>query len=275
MGKPERAERAIVVSLHKSGTNLVTRLFKAMGYTPIGAGVNESYDAILRKLGEHRRSPRYQRFLGDEHAILADPAALLELCFGGFGSDTAVFLHGLDASTDLSEAPAFGDTPIVFNYRDPRAVLVSFVHYLTSGAREEFTRISGYVELSEMLERLSGPEERLAFVMKYVPNYLNGAFLGNAWLLEHPRVLCVSYEALVGGRGGGSEERQLAAVAGLMDHLGVAADARDVAARLYDTGSRTFRKGSVESWRDEFTPQLTQTFEAKYGEILRTYGYPA
>ncbi len=264
----ERAPRAVVVSLHKSGTNLVTRLVEAMGYTPVGAGVNESYPSILRKLAEHRHAPEYQRFLGDEHGILADPSALLALCLGGFGPDTCIFLHGLDQRSRLPDG-----LPIVFNYRDPRAVLVSFVHYLTEGAREDFTRISGYVELSELLKRLPTLEERLAFVMEYVPNYLNGAFLGNAWLLREPRVLSVCYEALVGDRGGGSDARQLAAVSGLMAHLGVSGEPRAIAARIYDTGSRTFRRGNAASWRDEFSPGLKQSFQRKFAEILATYGY--
>lgn len=265
---PERAPRAIVVSLHKSGTNLVTRLVAAMGYTPVGAGVNESYPSIFRVLAEHSRAPEYRRFLADEHGILADPSALLALCLGGFGPDTCIFLHGLDQGRGLPDG-----LPVVFNYRDPRAVLLSFVHYLTEGAREDFTRISGYVELSELLKRLPTLEERLAFVMEYVPNYLNGAFLGNAWLLREPRVLCVCYEALVGGRGGGSDDQQLATVSRLMAHLGVSGEPRAIAARLYDTGSRTFRRGSAASWRDEFTPRVAQSFQQKFARILDSYGY--
>lgn len=271
----ERAPKAIVVSLHKSGTNLVTRLFRALGYTPVGAGVNESYESIYRKLEEAGDAPRFRRFLADRPAVLADSSALLELCFGAFGPGTGVFLHGLDAALDLSESSPYGGAPIVFNYRDPRAVLVSFVHYLTDGAREDFTRISGYVELSEMLKRLPGLEERLLFVMKFVPNYLRGAFLGNAWLLRDPRACCVSYEALVGSRGGGSDVVQAAAVAGLMEHLGIAGEAGAIADRLYDTGSRTFRKGSVVGWQDEFTPAVERVFYEKYREILDTYGYEA
>jgi hypothetical protein len=271
----ERAQKAIVVSLHKSGTNLVTRLFEAMGYTPVGAGVNASYESVYRRLDEVGGSPRYQRFLADRAGVLADSSALLELCFGGFGPGTCVFLHSLDRATDLSESSPYHGVPIVFNYRDPRAVLVSFVHDLTDGAREDFTRISGYVELSEMLKRLPTLEGRLCFVMKFVPNYLKGAFLGNAWLLRDPRALCVSYEALVGSRGGGSEDGQVSTVASLMEHLGVEGDPRAIADRLYDTGSRTFRRGNVAGWQDEFTPAVEGIFYEKYREILDTYGYEA
>jgi hypothetical protein len=58
-----------------------------------------------------------------------------------------------------------------------------------------------------------------------------------------------------------------------MDHLGVTGQARATADRLYDTSSRTFRKGSVASWQDEFTPGVKKTFDEKYGEILGIYGY--
>ncbi len=272
LGARDATRKAIAVSLHKSGTNLLTRLFEAMGYTPLGAGVSESYESILARIDAS--SPRFARFADDRPSILADSSALLELCFGEFGSGTCVFLHGLDENA-VPESSPFQAAPLVFNYRDPRAVLVSFVHYLTAGARDDFTRISGYVELSEMLKRLPTLEERLMFVMEFVPNYLKGAFLENAWLLRDPRAVCVSYEALVGTRGGGSDEQQLSAVARLMEHLGVRGEARAIADRLYDTSSRTFRKGSVRSWQDEFSPRVAKTFDEKYGEILDLYGYEA
>lgn len=271
----EPDHKPIVVSLHKSGTNLVTRLFKAMDFTPIGAGVSDSYELIFRKLDENKQSLKYQQFLKDRQSILADSSALLELCLTESKLGTCVFLHDLDLEKkeELSSSSYSHNVPIVFNYRDPRAVLVSFVHYLTNSAREDFTRISGYVELSQILKRLATQEERLAFVMEFVPNYLNGAFLANSWLLSDPEVLSISYEVLVGVKGGGSDDKQLSTIARLMEHLGVTGEAQTIAHGLYDTKSRTFRKGNVASWRDEFTPKLTEIFVEKYGEILETYGY--
>lgn len=257
-----RAERPIVVSLNKSGTNLVARLVRALGYEPLGEGIRESYPELERLA---RRVENYP-FEG--------AGALLPLLLREAPADCALFFHLLPTGPHLGEwvyhrAPP----PILYHYRDPRGLVVSLVHYLTGKAREGFTSVPWYEAQAQALAGLTTTAARIDHAISHFGDFLDMAYRQHAWLLRHPAVHRSSYERLVGAAGGGSAEEQRRLVSSLMLHFGVSGEPADVSRQLYATDSRTFRKGHADGWRDEFSPTQLAAFRDRYGDILDLYGY--
>lgn len=159
----------------------------------------------------------------------------------------------------------------VFLIRDPRAVVVSQAEFIATQARHPQHAI--FAALPGLRERVllairGNPETGFLSVAERLR-----AFSG--WLGGSAHAVC--FEDLVGERGGGSDERQRRAVEGLLGYLqaSIAADAFDaILASLFSSASPTFRRGSIDSWREVFDDDLTHAFEQAAGRESSLYGYP-
>ena len=89
--------------------------------------------------------------------------------------------------------------------------------------------------------------------------------------------MLVKFEDLVGTKGGGSAEAQRLAVERVAEHLGVGVDEatmRAVEEGLFGAG-RTFRKGQIGGWREEFSAEHARAVEEVLGSLLVELGYKA
>ena len=115
-----------VVAVHKGGTNLIAEMMRAFGYKVMGMGVISDLPAPGPELSWEDRERQY--------ISSAPPYS----CY---------FTHSLPAHNgdNVGHRPLFTQWcrepfPLVFIYRDPRAVLCSFVRYvLKRGKSQEFT----------------------------------------------------------------------------------------------------------------------------------------
>jgi hypothetical protein len=86
----------------------------------------------------------------------------------------------------------------------------------------------------------------------------------------------VKFEDLVGVEGGGSAEAQRLAVGRVATHLGIPVDERKiglVGESLFGVG-RTFRRGQIGGWREEFTAEHERALaEGALGPLLAELGY--
>jgi hypothetical protein len=99
-------------------------------------------------------------------------------------------------------------------------------------------------------------------------------FLG--WTQDEEAVM-VKFEDLVGTRGGGSAEVQRLAVGRVATHVGTSVSEqtmRLVEETLFGVG-RTFRKGQIGGWREEFSPEHEQATKDVVGPLLVELGYEA
>jgi len=139
---------------------------------------------------------------------------------------------------------------IVFVYRDPRASAISFARYV--GEQHRYHRLHRYfaslpdldARVRATLDGISGDKSKNGHGR--VPHAeLYDSFL--PWK-NSPTVFSVSFEALVGERGGGSSEVQRKAVADFFAHLGIEGDdqkIRRVAESVFNEQSATFRSAQI------------------------------
>ena len=158
--------------------------------------------------------------------------------------------------------------------RDPRDVAVSQMHYIKE-RRQHFAH-EGYMALPSDRERLlvsiRGGEldgRRLQSLAERYRQFLSWERDGGA--------VMVKFEDLVGTKGGGSEEAQRLAVGRVARHLGVAEEEetlRRVEKDLFGVG-RTFRKGQIGGWREEFSAEHEEAVKEVMGSLLVELGYEA
>ena len=120
------------------------------------------------------------------------------------------------------------------------------------------------------------PDERAALdiALHCMGDYLLESFLGSVWMLHHPKVLSLRFERLAGAKGGGNDAEQREDVARTLAHLGLAGDAQKIAERLYDPSQPTFHHGTIDRWREVYTPAQLRHFEQRYGHLLDIFSYP-
>lgn len=173
----------------------------------------------------------------------------------------------------LEEWTRTGEPRILFNYRDPRDVVLSMVHFLSGETKRGFGNFSEFKIFNRILTSKSTLEERLTYALTdpSFPGY--HAYEDALWLLNHPNVCKVSFEELVGREGGGSAEAQRAAVARICAFLDVDADPGKVAEKLFNRDAFSFFKGQIGGWREAFTPEHEKLFMDRLGHLLPHYGY--
>lgn len=159
----------------------------------------------------------------------------------------------------------------LFLVRDPRDIVVSQAHYITQRRdhpQHDLFRSAENLEARVLLAIRGNAKTGLDSVGSRLKAYAG-------WLKE-TRVLTLRYEDLIGPQGGGSRDKQEAAIASTLKHLRVelSVDAKaKLAASTFAVSSPTFRQGSVGRWREVFTARVEDAFRSEADEQLATYGY--
>ena len=174
----------------------------------------------------------------------------------------------------LHEWSQTGTPKIIFNYRDPRDVLLSMVNFLSDRTGKGFSNYNDFLVFSRILKSKASLEEQLAYALTD-PSFPGQRDLAHMiWLLNHPDVCKTSFEELVGPRGGGTAQEQSRALGRVFEFLGVSGtEPGDVAGGLFNPGVFSFYRGQIGGWREAFTPELRRLGDSRLGDLLDLYGY--
>ena len=262
-----RVDKAIVVvSLHKSGTNLIKMPLIACGLDVGGHGIAESYNRFWFKECTLRA---YFAARNDMGSLRTELASRFFKKAGSMWGPDVIFLHWLQRGKHLLKWQKAGSPKIIFHYRDPRAITVSLYHYLLG---TQVTDSHPYAMMSKIVKSLPDKESRFQYLIDGAAPYYDD-IRESVWLRFHPDVLCTSYEALVGSSGGGCDLSQKQSLGLLLDSLDLRHKQEAALAALNTRSSRTFRSGNAHDWRDEFPEALLGRFEKRHGDIIEALGY--
>lgn len=164
----------------------------------------------------------------------------------------------------------------IVSIRDPRAIALSAANYMRTNERHPL-HARGLTELPELDDRLTAVIHGLA-PSDTGPGFPSLAERLDRFLpwLDESGVFILRYEDLIGPQGGGSIERQRSLVIDILDFLGLPAEAdvvEQVANSIYSTKSATFRRGQIDSWRDEMSPHHVELINELCKEQMLRLGY--
>lgn len=177
----------------------------------------------------------------------------------------------------VEERIAASDVKFLTILRDPRAVVVSGFHYVMDAKQ-----LQGRDEALAMFEDRESALRALVFGYGepgerfYFPE-IGTRYRAYADWANSPVGLTVQFEDLIGGRGGGSDDQQVAQVAAIVDYLGYASaveSAADIARRMFSEKVITFRAGTIDSWRADLPADLLREIEDRCGDTMAELGYP-
>ena len=166
------------------------------------------------------------------------------------------------------------DFPLLFHYRDPRAVLSSVKRYCMNQIAGSASTHGAWIRvMGGVLRGLPDDDARLTASIELLGDYMQRQYRENLWMLWHPRVIRTTYEALAGPCAGGSQAEQYSSVAQTMVWLGVGGSPVELASSLYAEDVRTFSRGRIEGWREDFKQHHLKLFEKRFGDLRTLYGY--
>lgn len=258
--------RVILISMPKSGTHLIERPLLELGFVKKffvyyqTADLGNDEDTIPVGIV----SPRMRSY--KEVRDLFSKVKTKEFALG--------HLPYSDKAYSLLDELNFKKILIL---RDPRDVVVSQFFWINNPAHPFYSYIS----------KIENPEEQLMVCIKGWSSEKigssNSLFLGIAdkikmilpWISD-PHCLVVRFEDLIGPRGSGNVENQKSTLRKICTHLNLSLSdekIENVAARVFNTSSKTFREGRIAGWKKHFTSLHVDEFKASAGSFLIDLGY--
>ena len=263
--------KAFVNSLPKSGTNLLAKClllfgYKERGHISAGTILDSTPRAFIRRMLWKCNSDGYLLGVNSPVMVRKSPidSILRKVKEGQFISGHVGYQQEL-----LDAIIANGFTPIQV-IRDPRAVLASFVPYVL-GDKNHF--------LHKLFKSLPSDERYKAVLDGVTENISTQRSLKQCCeALDHwlntDGVIVVKFEDIVGDQGGGSDVKRLEVLERLSEALNIPREnISQVAENLYGPGRHTFRKGRVDSWKEEISDSLLERISVEMSAVLDLWGY--
>lgn len=262
---------AFINSLPKSGTHLTAKCLALMGYSErdhVGSAqvLNPGLMSKLRRLAW---IPVRQGYLvGIDTPVEISRTALHRMLRRA--TDRSFFTAHVGYSTALLDAVVRHHIQPIVVFRDPRAVLVSFVHYVAQRKEHVLNREFAALPVPEQFEAVLHGRR---FEKAYLESLRTRCLALEGWR-SSPDTLKIRFEDLVGTRGGGSDDLQRGTLLRLAESLRIPGPPIDrVVEELFGPGRHTFRKGQVASWQEELPAETLRAVEREVGDILERWGY--
>jgi hypothetical protein len=237
----------LLISVPKAGTNLLRRVLEML--------------PLLRPAGTV--------------ALLPIEDQLARIATLGRGKILSTHLHWMPELEPILEQQ---DIRGLFISRDPRDICVSWFHYVMREARHRWHPFLQHLPGDEarLMAVITGVDEHPAGERRWFLPSIDAVFRSRLPYATHPRFCSVTFEGLIGPRGGGSEHEQKAAIRRIAGHLGLRLTTRDldwIAGNAFTSTSPTFRRGRIGTWRLEMSDAHKETFKEVAGQLLIDLGY--
>jgi hypothetical protein len=226
-----------LISIPKSGTHMLTELAQAFGF---GTGGICPANAV----------PGRWHFLEFTNSHTAAPD---------------FFIDTVRRAPHGNRAHPFPHHPALFIYRNPLDIVASEANYYHEDGKTAFAGYLNHLTYEERLLRLINDPWLLGSIRERVGKFA-------AWL-DFGSVIPVSFEELVGPRGGGDEQVQLDLVWSLMLRLHVPGNPVEIARKVFNPDSPTFREGRIGGHERRFTPAAWDKIKTLPQDFMHVFGY--
>ena len=266
-------------SLPKSGTHLLAKCLDLMGYRDQQTGFISASLVLRNSLIKSNVKRLIANSLWTRNSIRVGLDVLV--CV----SDRIVTKYLADVAKFEGNGYMLGHAPYsdllqhllvdqkiktFFIIRDPRDVLVSWVHYIIT--------VPGHFAYCGHVGKSF--EERVRFVLDggYLPNGIfmesyTSILLSTCGWFSAPGVMVVRFEDLVGQQGGGDQNMQYETIKNIADYAGINnVNPAEISTRLFGD-SKTFRTGQIGGWRQELSPELQSLVNERIGHLFPILGY--
>ena len=261
-----KTKKLFLNSIPKSGTHLLTGLIQQLGFTHSGLIVSAS-------TADESPAVDSELLVG-----ISSPARINVDYFSSIISkiDSNSFHYGhVPYSDQLHEALEKFDFAMILMFRDPRAVALSLVNYVLRLPDHP------YLEYFASLKTLDEQIKSVALGTAHPFDGTKPLFLPlNEWYdsvmgwINYPKVHFISYENMVGEKGGGNQRTQRDALLKLAQFLDLALNVdqiRNLQSTVFDPTSSTFHSGQIDSWQTLMSDELVSYFNEHAAHALACY----
>ncbi|MHA2358189.1 MAG: sulfotransferase domain-containing protein [Candidatus Heimdallarchaeaceae archaeon] len=264
-------KKVFINSLPKSGTNLIAKALDLFGFhhahnLDSGLFLRDKWQNRVRRLLNRPRKQGY--IIGINHPIEISRSSVDRIlqktqtgeyitAHVGFSEDVLLKALELDFKT-------------IQMIRDPRAIAASYVPYVAKTKSnplfKEFSQKSKEEQYRIVLEGFQGKN-----ISKQT---LYTSCLSVEPWINSEDTLVVKFEDIVGEKGGGNNEIQREVLEKISLHIDAPKDKIDqVIENIFGPGRHTFRKGKIDSWKEEIPKDIQKAMTTQLEPILKKWNY--
>ncbi len=272
--------KVVINSMPKSGTHLLAKLIRLIGF-------QDSHVRLMASLvRETERNPitRWKKKnrkvqSGSNEGLPIDLGIpdnwirkdwlhnlLIQIPEGSYA------IAHLPFSPELSDFLSIHDFHIVHMFRDPRDVLISYIHYLKTLKKYPLSKDFIQMDKEQSIDAVLSGLKKGRITFSPLSVQLDRS---KGWI-DNPNTLAIRFEDLVGPKGYGSADKQKYVISEIFDKLSisVSSDRLDqIAEDVFDPKSRTFRNGKISQWKDWFDTPIMMERIAELDNLVKEYGY--
>lgn len=156
-------------------------------------------------------------------------------------------------------------SPAIFVYRNPLDIVVSELDWFARPEHAFSAYLNCCTDRSEQLDRLIADDTVMGSIRDRVNRYAGWVNFSN--------IIPLSYEELVGDRGGGNDDEQREAIWSLQLKLHIPGEPHEYGARLYDPASTTFSKGRIGRHVECFKERHFTLLDSLPQDFMQVLGY--
>lgn len=171
----------------------------------------------------------------------------------------------------IIRAAADNNVKIIHLIRDPRDVMISHLNYVEKMDLTQKSHVF-IAQYNNRLDKLKAMIEGKKDVLEPFSNVLQKF---QPWI-NHPNVLCIKFEHLIGPNGGGDRQLQLNAVKSISKFISVDladSELEDICSHIFSSKSSTFNKGKIGNWKNVLNEEEKLWLNKELNKQLKAYNY--
>lgn len=226
-----------LISIPKGGTHLLYRLVEALGYQP----------AVVHD-GDPKPGNWYCVEYSNSHTVAKD-----------------FFIDSVRVAPFGNRHHPFPRTPTLYIYRNPLDVVVSEANYYHRDGATVFSSYLRHLSFENRLLRLIDDPHLLGSIRDRINNFI-------PWF-DCENVIPVSFEELIGDKGGGSNDLRDQLIWSIQLKLHIPGSPKALGAKIFDENSPTFNEGRIGSSHEKMSQQALNKFFSLNQDFMKITGY--